>query len=264
MIMQNRYVGDLGDFGKYGLLKALCSAPEVFSSRQLTLGVVWYLVPDEGHNDDGKYVQYLVPNARNQEQFRSCDPVLYDVLADIVGAGRRNVASIMARGVLPSGTRYHESALTFDELPGSGSEVQRQRIELRAGWLEGALEATAPCELVFLDPDNGFEVKVGPHQKRGPKYAFFNELMPFLQRGQSLVVYHHMARRGSAMDQVRGRLAEIEDELGYRSFALLYHRGSARAFFVIPVKGYEESLRSKADKFLGGPWSRHFDLVNPF
>ena len=263
MIMQNRYVGDLGDFGKYGLLKALCSSLEAVSGPHLTLGVVWYLVPDEGHNDDGKYVQYLVPNARNQEKFRCCDPVLYDVLADIVGAGRRNVASIMTRGVLPASTRYYESALTFDELPGSGSEVQRQRIELRAGWLQGALESTAPCELVFLDPDNGFEVKVGPHQKRGPKYVFFSELMPFFQRGQSLVVYHHMARRGSAMDQVRGRLAEIEDKLGYGSFALLYHRGSARAFFVIPVKGYEESLRSRAEKFLESPWSRHFELVAP-
>ena len=27
-IMQNRYVGDLGDFGKFGLLRALCSCSE--------------------------------------------------------------------------------------------------------------------------------------------------------------------------------------------------------------------------------------------
>ena len=261
--MQNRYVGDLGDFGKYGLLKALCSCPETVSGPHLTLGVIWYLVPDEDHNDDGKYVQYLVPNARNQEQFRSCDPVLYDALADIVGAGRRNVASIKDRGVLSAGTRYYEAPLTFDELPGSGPGGQRQRVEIRKGWLGGALESTAPCELVFLDPDNGFEVKVGPYQRRGPKYIFFNELIPFLERGQSLVAYHHMSRRGSSAEQVRGRLAQIEYRLGHGAFALLYHRGSARAFFVIPVEGHEESLRSRAEIFLESPWSRHFELVTP-
>ena len=37
--MQNRYVGDIGDFGKYGLLRAL------YHGRQL--GVAWYLCPDD-------------------------------------------------------------------------------------------------------------------------------------------------------------------------------------------------------------------------
>ena len=261
--MQDRYVGDLGDFGKYGLLKALCSCPESVSGPHSSLGVVWYLVPDEGHNQDGKYVQYLVPSARNQEQFRSCDPVLYDVLAGIVCSGRRSVASIREREVLPAGTRYYDPPLTFDGLSGSGAGVQRQRSEFRSGWLEGALEFTAPCELVFIDPDNGFEVRVGAYQKRGPKYVFFNELMPFSNRGQSLVVYHHMSRRGSSTQQVRERLTQIKDRLGRGAFALLYHRGSARAFFVIPVEGQEEALCSKAEEFLEGPWSRHFELVTP-
>ena len=44
--MQDRYVGDIGDFGKYGLLRALCG-------RDLYLGVVWYLIPDEGGLDYG-------------------------------------------------------------------------------------------------------------------------------------------------------------------------------------------------------------------
>ena len=261
MTMQDRYVGDLGDFGKYGLLKAVCSSGDTVWHSDITLGVVWYLVPDEDHNDDGKYVQYLVPNARNQEQFRSCDPVLYDLLADIVDSSRRSVANIRERDVLPVGTRYYDLPLTFDGLPKSGPGVQRQRAELRTGWLEGALDSTASCELVFVDPDNGFEVSVGPYQKRGPKHVFFDELIPFLKRGQSLVVYHHMSRRGSSVDQVRGRLAEIEERLGHGAFALLYHRGSARAFFVIPVEEHRGFLSSRAEKFLDGAWSRHFELV---
>ena len=259
--MQGRYVGDLGDFGKYGLLKALCAPEETASYFHLSLGVVWYLVPDEGHNQDGKHIQYLVPSASNQEKFRICDPVLYDVLGRIVRSGQRDVSSIRKFGVLPAGTRFYERPLTFDRLFGAGVGVQRRRNEVRNDWLKVALESTASCDLVFIDPDNGLEVKVGAHQRRGPKYSFFNELVPFSNRGQSLVVYHHMSRRGSATQQVMCRLAQIEDRLGLGAFALLYHRGSARAFFVVPVEEHGEVLRSRIEKFLEGPWARHFEVV---
>ena len=43
--MQNRYTADLGDFGKYGLLKALCQSHGEDEERNLRLGVVWYLLP---------------------------------------------------------------------------------------------------------------------------------------------------------------------------------------------------------------------------
>ena len=50
--MQNMYVGDIGDYGKYGLLKAIM--PSISK-----LGIVWYLVTDENHLNDGKYIDYL-------------------------------------------------------------------------------------------------------------------------------------------------------------------------------------------------------------
>ena len=168
------------------------------------------------------------------------------------------MASIRDRAILPVGTRYYEAPLTFDGLLGPGA--RQQQVDLRTAWLSGALGLTACCDVVFLDPDNGLEVKVGPYQKRGPKYAFFDELLPFLRRGQSLVVYHHVARRGSAMDQVRDRLAQIKDRLGHEAFALLYHRGSARAFFVIPAQRHREVLFSRTNGLLEGPWSRHSNL----
>ena len=39
--MQNKYVGDIGDFGKYVLLRRL-ACPE-FTESPLSLGVIWYL-----------------------------------------------------------------------------------------------------------------------------------------------------------------------------------------------------------------------------
>lgn len=50
--MQDRYTGDIGDFGKLGLLRIL-------ESQGLTIGINWSRTPDEDHNDDGKYTKYL-------------------------------------------------------------------------------------------------------------------------------------------------------------------------------------------------------------
>lgn len=43
--MQDRYTGDIGDFGKLGLLRVL-------QEQNLLIGVNWYLTPDETHNED--------------------------------------------------------------------------------------------------------------------------------------------------------------------------------------------------------------------
>ena len=58
--MQNRYSGDIGDFSKLGLLRALlpCGIP---------IGINWYLVPDETHNGDGRHVKYLEKEGRTGE-----------------------------------------------------------------------------------------------------------------------------------------------------------------------------------------------------
>ncbi len=261
--MQNRYVGDLGDFGKFGLLRALCANTDTGIPRPLTLGVVWYLVPDEGHNSDGKFTQFLDPTAQNQQNFRFCDPTLYDALRDIVESNARSVSSVRNAGVLPPGTKYHEAPLTFAGIHTPRAKMISQRTRFRRNWLTQALQSTEGCDLVFIDPDNGFEVKVGPHEPRGPKYAFFDELVPFAQRGQTLIVYHHIGRRGSAADQIKGRFDQIEERLGRTSLALLYHRGSARAFFLIPADKHRDAIESMVENFLDSPWRRHFELVAP-
>ena len=299
--MQNRYVGDLGDFGKYGLLRWLClpgktaedqtispalgwptvvdhngnnaiyegstiplwPPDEANCSQSLTVGVVWYLVPDETHNSDGKHIHYLDPSAYNQERYRDCDPALYDTLRKIVRSNKRNVSSIRDCQVLPLGTRFYEAVLTFNRPDHQGPFRKEDRVALRSTWLCDALKLTAGCDVVFVDPDNGFEVKVDPYQRRGPKYVFFDELSPYLERNQSLVIYHHIGRQGSAWGQIRERLTQIHSKLGREAFALLYHRGSARAFFVVPAPRHRMTLISKAKMLMVSPWSRHFELFDP-
>jgi hypothetical protein len=74
--MQNRYVGDVGDYGKYALLRGLCD-PD--ARPAVRLGVVWCLFPDETFNNDGKHISYL-----KDPQFAQLDIDLHAALAVIV------------------------------------------------------------------------------------------------------------------------------------------------------------------------------------
>ena len=47
--MRDEWVGDIGDLGKYGLLRVLTGYPDAPEGERLKLGVVWYYnrdVPD--------------------------------------------------------------------------------------------------------------------------------------------------------------------------------------------------------------------------
>ena len=258
--MQNRYTADIGDFGKYGLLRALCSP--VDDGSKLLLGVVWYLVPDESHNADGKFIRYLDHSTKNEHRLRRCDPELYDALADIIRKKDRNVSSIRKCSILPPCTVFYEEPLTFEGTPANSPGARRNRMAYRNGWVRDALSAMKDCDIIFVDPDNGLEAGTKRHQKQGPKYVFFDELEPYYRRGQSLIIYHHTSRRGTAEEQVRERLAQIDERLNNGgTFALLYHRGSSRAFLVVPSEKHESILTEKAEQFMQGPWSQHFTMV---
>ncbi len=260
-LMQNRYVSDFGDFGKYGLLRALCRSNDS-GSPELSLGVVWYLVPDESHNADGKFIRYLEPSQKNDRRFRQCDPELYTALADIIRKKDRNVSSIRKCSILPHSTVFYEEPLTFDGMPANSPGARRKRTAYRNGWLQGALSATKDCDVIFVDPDNGLEAGTKRHQKLGPKYVFFDELEPYCKRGQSLIIYHHTSRRGTAEEQVRERLAQIDERLNNSSpFALLYHRGNSRAFLIVPSEKHKSILTEKVEQFMQGPWSQHFTVI---
>ena len=258
--MQNRYVGDIGDFGKYALLRALIglyTTPP--PSRRLRLGIAWYLYPDESHNDDGKYTGYLNPTRSNRARFRACDPQLYDALQRVVDTGNRNVSAIRENPILPENTVFHENSLSY---PQGMSRLARQLA--REKWLADALEATIVADLVFIDPDNGISATADPLQKTGPKHVFLDDLGRFAQRGQSLAIYHHLGRQGTAAQQIE-RVSEYlrsNLELPDQPQAVRYRRGTARAYFLIMQVAHKPILESNLFSFLRGPWQQHFQLVD--
>ena len=124
--MQNRYVGDVGDFGKYGLLRCL--------AQDLRLGVVWYLTPGECCRNDGKHVDYL----QKPDQFRDCDPDLSNRLKAIVESEHRCVHRVQTEGVLSAGTAVYHELLHFPP-----HLLRPARKDWGRLWLAGALQAPA-------------------------------------------------------------------------------------------------------------------------
>lgn len=250
--MQDRYAADVGDFGKLGLLRHLTAG-----TPPLRLGVLWYRVPDESHNNDGGHISYLTSDAKPHADLRACDPPLASALADLVASGTRTIAALQGAAGLPSNTRFHDAPLDLTDT------AVADRPATREAWFEGALAAVEDTDLVFLDPDNGLEAKSATEgQAKIVKYARYGDLEALRARGHSLVVYHHLGRTGGTHPE---QVATLRDTLAQRlalprlPAALTFRKGSARTFFVIPAPAHEEALDERLAALSQTRWAGFFD-----
>jgi len=101
--MQRRYVGDIGDYVKLNILRAL--------SPGRRLCIAWWLFPDEGHNRDGRHATYLDGPGR----WRRYDAPLFDALKAIIDGGVRTVQAL--ESLLPPGTLFSREFIAFDAPP---------------------------------------------------------------------------------------------------------------------------------------------------
>lgn len=126
--------------------------------------------------------------------------------------------------------------MSLSHLPKGNKADIEARLDYRKGWLDRALKATEGYDIVFFDPDNGLEVKsTKAHHDKGPKFTFFNELVPFWKRGQSLVIYQHKNMHQKAEVQIAERKQQLFEALGYDGEVGVhyYPRFGGRMFFVL-------------------------------
>ncbi len=243
--MQDRYVGDAGDYAKYALLKALATGEDA-----LALGILWYLFPDEGHNGDGRHTSYL-----QRPDLALRDPEVHAALAALVAHGRRSVAAVEKERILPAATRYFSACVAAHGRPS-------ERAEHRAAWFAQGLRKMAAAEIVFFDPDNGIETPA--LDKRGMKagkYAFWSEIEAAWAAGKSLVVYNHLNRTAPASAQTERLHEQFEAKLsGAAVMPLLFRRGSCRHLWVIAQPAHRRGLEAKITAFLRRGWSADTDL----
>lgn len=260
--MQNRYTGDVGDLGKHGLLRYLSGHMADDHGAQLHVGLLWYFHHDEIHvgnrqriNGDGGHIAYLRRTATDdKDEYRNCDPDLWESLRDLVYRNARCIHCAEQAGLLPEGTQFYDAPLVY--LPGSSTKLRR---EMRAHWFRQALLRVNLADIVCCDPDNGIGRQELMHRDTGTKYTFMSDLQALWNRGQSLVVYHHLGRSDhdtQALEKA-GELSEsLEGNPGV--VPLIFSKGSPRVFLVAIRPEHADPISERIDRFLDGPWAAHF------
>jgi len=169
--LKHQYFGDLNDYRKYGLLRALTSG------SNLRLLIAWMLTPDDGRTD-GRKIGYL----NKPSKYERFDAELFRNLRHSLSTAERHVSLMETSNLLADAAYY--------------SEVVPDARVGRARWFESLKTLAGGCDLVFLDPDNGLEVPTKPMGRQdSSKYVYWREIRELWGRGASLLIYQHFPRK---------------------------------------------------------------------
>lgn len=240
--MQNRYTGDVGDFGKFGMLRCI-------EQCGVKIGVNWYLVEDENHNHDGKHIGYL----RNTK-FIDLDEELRNSLLSLITNNNRSVNQLEKLGLLQSNTYYHE---ILKPIPGSFKEN-------RYTWHKNGLNSLCNCELIFLDPDNGLLPRsVSSNSKKSIKYVLLEEVIDYYRSGHSVVFYSHRTREQLSTYLHRfDKLFDAKDIKDATITGISFRRGTVRDYFFILQDKHKTKIIEGIETLLQSGWKQHFESID--
>lgn len=253
--MQDRYAGDVGDFGKFSLLRYL------LDNTEHNLGVIWYLFPNESHNTDGGHIDYFT-----KLSFLHCDKYLCEMLSNVV-SGTRSVAALEKGGLLPDNTVYFSERLDFHlHYPSQRKQDREARQIKRIEWLNQAVIKTSKCKAIFLDPDNGLQISSCQKidQLKSGKFSYYSEIAELTKDKAISIIYHHLNRHkhhGTHENQIRTRAAELRKFINPTGaiFALRYWPYSPRAYFILTAKSEGKRTLESIVNFLRGSNGRFWD-----
>jgi hypothetical protein len=194
--MKDQYVGDISDYIKYSLLRA------VQQTHLASLVVCWMRTAPDTRRD-GLRLGYLTAPAI----YRPVDPQLFDALGELTTTGHRTTAAIESSGIL--GNARFVRTLLRDDAPGRQELMLDLWREVRRG------------DVVFFDPDNGLSVASVQLGRAGSsRYLYDSELEPLQELQASVVVYQHFPRV-ARKPYVLAQLCRLQERLpGYGAFAV--------------------------------------------
>ena len=218
--MKNQYFGDINDYRKYGLLRALSS------DRKIKAAICWMLTANDG-GTDGRFTDFL----DSPERWRKYDPELFDMLSEIVIDRKKRDVKEADRVGLIDRVSYYSPVLTDDN---------------RSDYFAQFRKTVIPSHLVFFDPDNGFEVGSVPKGKRGSrKYLYWDEVSLFFSTGSSLLIYQHFPR----IERQKFLTLKANQIFAATKPRLVYAFETTRvAFFLITQEHHLKSFRDSIRK----------------
>jgi len=226
--MQDKYVADVGDFGKFQLFRYLFNEKESpFYKKELSQ--IWFM--HEGENEegnDGRHIDYF-------ERMMGMDEYLEHSLLDVIMRDKREVIELEKLKLLPHAKFF------YTEVP--------KALEDRYLWLNDALTFAIDSPIVAVAPDNGMALKCNRkercfeflnleahyRQKVYPhKYIFSDEISYFyrLPHLEVCIVYQHLSRCFSHNEQIISLLGDLNIE--YNHVVAIKHKPySPRVFFFL-------------------------------
>ena len=227
--LKNQYFGDVGDYGKYGLLRHL-------ANNGIKIAVNWYLTPDDGSND-GKHITYL-----EKDDMQRYDTELFLILREMLRAGHRDVLSFEEKDMIPN-TVYYNKLLHAD-----GDTREEKRV-YRDRWHQEALKACKEADLVFLDPDNGACEKEPESAKDSIKYCYADEIADYYASGQNVVYYCSKGRR--TYEQWEHTKELMKRRIPDAKLAIItFHKGTQRSYIFVLHKEDFRKYMELIKKFL--------------
>ena len=233
--MKNQYVGDIGDYGKYGLLRFL-------AEKGVLIGVNWYLTENDG-TDDGKFRDY-------KEEDRIYNIILFEKLKPIAAKKKneRTVFDIENAEIIPNAVFYKEMLKSADEAT-------------RKTWHQKAMETLRDVDLVFADPDNGTKKyskeKKGYYRNNGEKYALVNELQQYFDEEKDIVYYCHKGRRKKDAWKEKMKEFNADGQHDASIFVLTFHRGTQRSFIFAIHPENKEKYNKWLQEFVNTGWGKN-------
>jgi hypothetical protein len=243
--MQDRYVADVGDFGKFQLFRYLFNHKESPLDGK-ALSQIWFMHEGEGEeNNDGRHIDYF-------ERMNGSDEYLEHSLMDLIMRDKREVTELEELKLLKNAKFYYE-------------QVPRA-LEDRYLWLNQALTFSNKSQIVAVAPDNGMALKcnrvdkcfelltLSQHysQKVSPhKYIFADEVsyfyrLPYLE---VCIVYQHLSRCFAHNEQIDSLLRDLEKEY-HHVIAIKHKPYSPRVFFFLcKSQVIKESLVMRLEMF---------------
>ncbi|MBT8343669.1 MAG: hypothetical protein KJO45_03030 [Sulfurovum sp.] len=243
--MQDKYVGDVGDFGKFHLFRYLFNHKESpMDGKELVQ--IWFMHEGEGEqNNDGRHIDYF-------DRMMGSDAYLEESLLSLLMRNKREVTELESLKLLQNAIFYYE-------------KVPRA-LDDRYLWLNRALTFSSKAQVVAVEPDNGialkcnrgeqrfefltlenhYEQKVYPH-----KYIFADEVSDFfrLPHLEVCIVYQHLNRCFTHDQQIESLLNDLRKEY-FHVIAIKHKPYSPRVFFFLcKSEVIKDSIEMRLDRF---------------
>lgn len=247
--MQDSYVGDVGDFGKFCLLNEVYHS----SHKNIKMGINWYYITKHDNNGYGNQTNYLKETNKVWQKYRSCSPDLYDKLKNIM-LSRRSIWAIESNNIMPKGTIFFSKPIS------SSSFSVSERIKNREIWFKESLSELQRADIIFLDPDNGIQIDLSKKaQPIAVKYAFIDEIEKYYSLGKTLIVYNHRDRRPTV--EYKTKISSPKQFLySQRNIKVLrFKRMSVRDYIFIIQDQHLELINYAFSRLTSEPYNFLFD-----